>query len=150
MGIELSREEIDAYLLAAPRGILCVNREQQAPLALPMWFGWIDGKILMTTLLNTKKVTALRKNPQVSFLVESGEMYFTLKAVLITGHCEIAEDHEGAAKWIEKIHSNKPLYKELFSEALPPHLLRHYELPQAVLTIAPANITSWDFANVRR
>lgn len=150
MGIELTPDEIDAHLLAAPRGILCVNREHRAPLALPMWFAWINGRILMTTLLSSKKVATIRKNPQVSFLVESGEMYFTLKAALITGHCEIEEDHDGAWKWIEKIHANKPLYKQLFSEALPPHLTRHYEKPQAVLTITPANITSWDFAKVRR
>jgi hypothetical protein len=38
MGIELSRAEIDCYLNAAPRGILCVTRDGHAPLALPMWF----------------------------------------------------------------------------------------------------------------
>ena len=78
MGIELSQSEIDDYLLSSPRGILCVSRNNLAPLALPMWFGWIDGKVMMNTLLTSKKMEPIRRNPQVSFLVESGEAYFTL------------------------------------------------------------------------
>ena len=68
MGIELSREEIDRYLGTAPRGILCVTRDGHAPLALPMWFAWVAGKIVMNTSLKSKKVAAVRKHPQVSFL----------------------------------------------------------------------------------
>jgi hypothetical protein len=41
MGIELSHDEIDRYLNAAPRGILCVTRDGHAPLALPMGFAWV-------------------------------------------------------------------------------------------------------------
>ncbi len=149
MGIELSQGEIDAYMQESPRGVLCVTREARAPLALPMWFAWIDGKIVMTTQLAAKKVAAIRKNPLVSFLVESGRDYFTLKALLLMGPCEIEEHPEGAAEAMGRIHEHKPLYRELFPKDLPPHLVKHYAKPHATLTIAPTAITSWDFAKVR-
>ena len=148
--IELNQEEIDAYMLSSPRGILCVSRENLAPLALPMWFGWIDGKVRMNTLLTSKKVEPIRRNPLVSFLVESGEAYFKLKALLVIGKCEIIENPDGAEKWMRQLQENKPLYKELIPPSWPPHLERHYARPHAALVITPASLTSWDFDKVRR
>jgi len=151
MGIELSREEIDRYLNAAPRGTLCVTRDGQAPLALPMWFAWVDGKIVMHTSLKSKKVAAVRKHPQVSFLVESGKHYWTLKAALIIGECEVVDDQAAARAWMTRIEQVKPLYKDhLFPKDLPPHLQRLYAQDRAVLVITPRSITSWAFAKVRR
>jgi nitroimidazol reductase NimA-like FMN-containing flavoprotein (pyridoxamine 5'-phosphate oxidase superfamily) len=150
MGIELTQAEIDDYMLSSPRGILCISRENLAPLALPMWFGWIDGKVMMHTLLTSKKVEPIRRSPQVSFLVESGEAYFTLKALLVIGTCEIIENQDDAENWRRKLQENKPLYKELIPETWPPHLERHYARPHADLVITPASITSWNFAKIRR
>ena len=150
MGIELSREEIDRYLNAAPRGILCVTRDGQAPLALPMWFAWVDGKIVMNTGLKSKKVAAVRKHPHVSFLVESGEHYWTLKAALIIGECEVVDDQEAARAWRARVEAVKPLYgDQLFPKELPPHLQKFYAQDRTALIITPKSITSWDFAKVR-
>jgi len=150
MGIELSPEEIDRYLNAAPRGILCVTRDKHAPLALPMWFAWVDGKIVMHTSLKSKKVSAVRMHPHVSFLVESGEHYWTLKAALIIGECEVVDDQAAARAWMTRIEQVKPLYKEqLFPKDLPPHLRRLYAQDRAALVITPTSTTSWDFAKVR-
>ena len=149
MGIELSSPEVDAYMLGSPRGILCVTRPGKAPLALPMWFGWIDGKIVMTTLSASKKMAPIRENPLVSFLVESGEAYFTLKALLLVGNCECEDDPDVVRKWQERIWDNKPMYKEYFPDPLPPHLEKFYTLPRTALLITPSSVTSWDFAKVR-
>lgn len=148
--IALSQPEIDEYMLSSPRGILCISRENLAPLALPMWFGWIDGKVVMSTLLASKKVEHIRRNPQVSFLVESGEAYFTLKALLVIGNCEITAHQESPGSWMDQLQENKPLYKELIPDSWPPHLERHYARPHAALVMTPTSITSWDFDKVRR
>ncbi len=150
MGIELGPAEIDEYMLSSPRCILCISREGKSPLALPMWFGWIDGKIYIRTLLTSKKVAAIRKNPRVSCLVESGEQYFSLKAVLFMGECEVIDEQEEARRYENLIFESKRIYKELFPEHLPPHLASHYEKPLAVLRITPTGIISWDFDKVRR
>lgn len=150
MGIELNPEEVDAYFRQSPTVVLCMAREGHPPLPLPMWFGWMDGKIVMTTNMGSKKIAALRKNPEVSCLVESGEEYFSLKAVVVMGRCEIMEDPAEARKWQERIFESKPIYKRLFPDQLPPHLEKFYQLPRAVLKVTPSSFTSWDFAKVNR
>lgn len=149
MSVDLSLEEIDAYMLQSPRVILCVSRGEQAPLPLPMWFGWIEGKIVMHTLLSSKKVAQLKKHPRVSCLVESGEAYFTIKAVLMMGLCEVSEDQEDVRETIQAIKQSKPLYDSLRPEEWPPHLQRHYALPRAVLRVTPESVTTWDFSKIR-
>lgn len=150
MGIELSTAEIDRYMLQSPRLILCVSREGRAPLAVPMWFGWKEGEIYMDTLLASKKVGYIRKNPLVSCLVESGEKYFSLKAVLLIGPCEIIDHPDEVKKTGGVISQTKPIYKELFPADPPPHIKRIYEAPRAILRLKPDSLTSWDFAKVRR
>ena len=104
----------------------------------------------MNTLLTSKKVEPIRRNPQVSFLVESGEAYFTLKAWLVIGTCEIIENQDGAENWMRRLQQNKPLYQALIPATWPPHLEQHYAKPHAALVITPSSITSWDFGKVRR
>ena len=150
MGIELSQEEIHEFTQQAPRCILCVNREGLAPLPVPMWFAYIEGKLYMHTLLSSKKVPHLRKDPKVAVVVESGEHYFTLRAVLFMGHCDVIDDQDEVRHWMHRIREEKPLYKELTPEQWPPHLERLYEKPRALLRITPHSVTTWDFAKIRR
>jgi nitroimidazol reductase NimA-like FMN-containing flavoprotein (pyridoxamine 5'-phosphate oxidase superfamily) len=153
MGIELTPAEIDGYFARASTAILCVSREGTAPLALPMWFAWHEGAIYMNTALRSKKVEDIRRNPEVSCLVESGDKYFTLKAVFIIGRCEVndRQDEVNSEVWNAWLARVKPLYKELVAwSELPPHLVRMYAQPRATLRITPRSITSWDFAKVRR
>ena len=126
MAIELSPAEIDDYLLRSPRIIPCIAREGRAPLALPMWFGGVEGKMLMDTALGSRKISAIRKNPLVSCLVESGEDYFALQAVFIVGQCEIIEDQEERRRLTDLIFETKPVYREQFPKDLPPHPERFY------------------------
>jgi nitroimidazol reductase NimA-like FMN-containing flavoprotein (pyridoxamine 5'-phosphate oxidase superfamily) len=150
VGVELTTQEIDGFLLSSPRLILCVSRPGHAPLPLPMWFGWLDGKIYMHTLQSSKKVPHLRANPEVACLVESGEHYFTLKAVLIVGRCEVSDDQEQVRYFQRRITETKPIYGQYRPEQWPPHLQRHYAKPRSLLAVTPKSITSWDFSKIRR
>ena len=150
MGIELTPEELDEYMRNSPRIILCVTRPGRAPLAVPMWFGWQDGTIYMRTVLASRKVGYIRENPLVSCLVESGEGYFSLKAALLTGHCEVVDDQEKARELEPLVMSTKPIYREYWPETLPPHIEKIYAAPLAMLLVRPTNVTTWDFAKVRR
>ncbi len=149
MGIDLQPEELDEYMQSSSRAILCVSRTGRAPLALPMWFAWMDGKIYMHTLLTSKKVQYVRDNPLVSCLVESGGHYYTLKAVLFCGACEVDDEQEQVRRDMERMREVKPLYNDLMAKDLPPHLERLYQKPRAMLKIAPHSITSWDFGKIK-
>ena len=149
MGIELSSDELNQYMLKSPRVILCVTREGRAPLALPMWFGWKDQTIYMRTVLASKKVSHIRKNPLVSCLVESGEEYFSLKAALLIGYCEIVDDQERARALEPLVQTTKPIYQDYWPKQMPPHIAKIYQAPMAMLCVRPTSITTWDFSKVR-
>ncbi len=149
MGVSLEPHEIDEYMLTMPRVILCVTRPGKAPLALPMWFAWIDGKIYMSTGLESKKVQNIRDQPLVSCLVESGEAYFSLKSVLLIGHCEVIDDQKIVRAEMKRMEKAKPLYDDLRPKKLPAHLERFYEQDRALLVITPHSITTRDFAKIR-
>jgi general stress protein 26 len=153
MGIELTDPEIDAYLAQAPTVILGIDRDGRAPLLVPMWFAWHEGALYMNTALDSAKIGWLRRRPEVSCLVESGDAYFTLKAVRITGNCAINDSQAevNSAVWIEWLFQVKPLYATLADrEQMPPHLERFYRRPRATLKVTPRRIGSWDFAKIRR
>jgi nitroimidazol reductase NimA-like FMN-containing flavoprotein (pyridoxamine 5'-phosphate oxidase superfamily) len=149
MGVNLEPHEIDEYMQTQPRAILCVSRAGKAPFAVPMWFAWMDGKVVMHTLLASKKVDYIRANPLVTCVVESGEHYFTLKAVLLMGTCEVIDDQDLVRAEIDRMKEVKPLYNNLRPDQWPSHLERHYAKPRALLRVTPHSITSWDFKKIR-
>jgi len=149
MGVNLEPHEIDEYMQAQPRTILCVSRAGKAPFAAPMWFAWMDGKVVMHTLLASKKVDYIRASPLVTCVVESGEHYFTLKAVLLMGNCEVIDDQDIVRAEIVRMKEAKPLYNNLRPDQWPSHLKRLYTKPRALLRLTPHSITSWDFKKIR-
>lgn len=150
MGVELAAHEIEEYLQARPRVVLCINRPGRPPMATPMWFAWIDGQVWMHTLLASRKVDYIRADPNVTCLVESGQHYYELKAVQIRGPCEVVDDPEQVRAGIARMNEAKPLYGSLRPASWPPHLERHYAKPRALLRVTPQRITTWDFSKIRR
>ncbi len=57
-----------------------------------MWYGVIDGEIWVETKAKSQKTVNLRRNPRVSFLIEDGETYDTLRGVAFEGVAEIVDD----------------------------------------------------------
>lgn len=149
MGVTLEPREIDEFMLSRPTAILCVTRPGRAPFATPMWFAWMDGQLVMHTLLTSKKVQYIRDQPLVTCVVEGGEKYLELKAILLMGPCEVVDDQPTVRLEIERMTSAKPLYDTLRAQKLPPHLERHYEKPRALLRVTPKSITTWDFGKLR-
>lgn len=79
-------------LAAAHTGILTTLKADGTPVTLPMWFVVLDGRIYVSTPGRAKKVARVRRNPRVSFLVESGIRWTELQAVHLTGHARVVDD----------------------------------------------------------
>jgi len=81
-------------LAAAHTGILTTLKTDGTPISLPMWFVVLDERVYVTTPAHTKKVARVKRNPRVSFLVESGKRWAELEAVHLTGRARIIEDND--------------------------------------------------------
>jgi nitroimidazol reductase NimA-like FMN-containing flavoprotein (pyridoxamine 5'-phosphate oxidase superfamily) len=57
-----------------------------------MWYGLIDGKIVIETFAKSQKVLNLRRDPKITVMLESGTTYDQLKGLSIQGRAELVED----------------------------------------------------------
>jgi PPOX class probable F420-dependent enzyme len=57
-----------------------------------MWYGFLGENVAIETFAKSQKVQNLRRNPQVTFLIEAGDTYDQLRGVEISGHAIIHHD----------------------------------------------------------
>ena len=57
-----------------------------------MWYGVVDGEIWLETKEKSQKAVNLKRDPRVSFMIEDGDTYDTLRGVSFEGVAEIVDD----------------------------------------------------------
>jgi PPOX class probable F420-dependent enzyme len=90
--IVLSDEEIQDFLAGSRSITLASVGASGQPHLVAMWFALIDGEICFETKAKSQKAVNLRRNPQVSCLVEDGVVYEDLRGVAIEGVAEVSDD----------------------------------------------------------
>ncbi|WP_031465027.1 pyridoxamine 5'-phosphate oxidase family protein [Sciscionella sediminilitoris] len=90
--IEMSQEEIAAFLASKRTATLITLGPSGHPHAVAMWFALLDGVLWFETKAKAQKAVNLRRDPRVTVLVEDGLTYDKLRGVSIEGHAEVIED----------------------------------------------------------
>ncbi len=149
VSVRLSRAEAWAELAAAHTGIFTTLRADGVPITLPIWFVVIDGRIYLSGPADTKKVARVRRDPRCSFLVESGERWSDLRAVLVTGRAYLVSDPALLERVAEALDAKYRSHRTARSE-MPAPTRRHYEdADRATIEIRPDDrILSWDNARL--
>lgn len=88
-GRYLEEAEIESLLEEARVAIFCSHNKDGTIHAIPLWFGYIDGKIIILTPSGSRKVKNVKRNRDVSVLVETRS---PPKGALIYGKAEIDYD----------------------------------------------------------
>ena len=57
-----------------------------------MWYAVVDGEIWLETKAKSQKAVNVKRDPRVSFLIEDGDTYDTLRGVSFEGIAEIVDD----------------------------------------------------------
>jgi PPOX class probable F420-dependent enzyme len=138
--IAMTSDERDAYL-HAERVCRVATVGADGPHATPLWFGWDGTYLWLYSITRSKRWADLRRDPRISAVVDSGDDYFELQGVEITGTAEIVGDvprvggADAKLAAIEQYFGRKYMNsEEMFHDG------RH-----AWLRVTPAKITSWDF-----
>ena len=143
--VRLSRVEAWAVLAAAHTGILTTLRADGTPVALPMWFVAIDERIYVGTPTHTKKVARVRRDPRVSFLVESGQRWAALVGVHLTGKARVVDDDPDLLARVNAAMDDKYHAFRTSRREMPDGTRRHYEVETAVIEVTPdERILTWD------
>ncbi|MCB0977149.1 MAG: PPOX class F420-dependent oxidoreductase [Acidimicrobiales bacterium] len=138
--VEMSAEEIDAYLRASRTMTLATLGPDGMPHLVAMWFAVIDGDVWFETKAKSQKAVNLRRDPRVTVLVEDGRTYDQLRGVSIEGTAEIVDDAD--ALWRVGVDIWER-YNGPYSEEVKP-LVEFMLHKRVAVRVHAARIRSWD------
>jgi PPOX class probable F420-dependent enzyme len=92
--IKMTQKEIDEFL-AGWHTMQCATMNHDGTIHLvAMWYGFLEGCPALETKAKSQKVQNLRRNPQITCMVEEGDSYDQLRGVELVGHADVIEDPE--------------------------------------------------------
>ncbi len=90
--IRMTDTEVQDFLRGV-RTMNCATMNHDGTIHLvAMWYGFLEGCPALETKAKSQKVANLRRNPQITCLVEDGAAYEELRGVEIVGRAEIVDD----------------------------------------------------------
>ena len=147
MGVRLSEDEAWAELEAAHTGIITTLRRDGRPVSLPVWFATMGRTIYVRTPAKSRKVEHLRSDPRATFLVERGEKWVELCAVMVYADAELLEpgdEYDAASAAITA------KYADFREQKVPDASKAHYAGRWAVLRLTPTERpVTWDNSRLR-
>jgi PPOX class probable F420-dependent enzyme len=90
--IVMSEAEVADFVTSSRTGTLATVGPDGQPHLTAMWYGVVDGEIWLETKAKSQKAVNLQRDPRVSFLLEDGHSYDTLRGVSFEGVAEIVDD----------------------------------------------------------
>jgi PPOX class probable F420-dependent enzyme len=149
VGVRLTEEEAWAELAAAHTGILTTLRRDGRPVSLPVWFVARGRYVYVRTPARTFKVQHVQHDPRATFLVERGERWAELCAVML--HADVTLLDPGAERdEVERAITEKYARFRTDDAKLPDATRAHYAVESAVLKLTPVGrLVTWDNSKLR-
>ena len=92
--IAMSDAEIDEFLAGRHALSMATIGPSGRIHLVAMWYGLLDGDVVIETKAKSQKVLNLRRDPRLTVLVEDGDYYEELRGVELAGRAEIIEDRD--------------------------------------------------------
>lgn len=133
---------------AAHTGILTSLRADGSPISLPVWFAVIDRRVYVRGPATARRHARVRRDPRVSFVVESGKRWSELRGVHLTGRASVVTDPAVRARVDAALDEKYEGYRTP-RPSMPAATRRHYDVAKDVIEIVPdQRILSWDNARL--
>ena len=88
----MTSAEIEEFIDHSRTATLATVSSGGNPHLVAMWYAVLDGELWFETKAKSQKAVNLRRNPNVTVMIEDGLTYDTLRGVSIEGRAEIVED----------------------------------------------------------
>lgn len=150
MGVRLTEDETWEMLANSHTGIITTLRQNGWPLSLPMWFVVMDRKIYMRTLAASKKALRIKHDERACFMVESGEAWKDLAAVVVPVRASLIDPAGEEAKRALAALGAKYQGFGLPQKQVPEATKKHYGASNVVIRLEPAGkMITWNNAKIR-
>ena len=110
------------------------------PHLVAMWYAVRDGKIVFWTFGKSQKIMNIRRDPKITGLVESGDVYNELRGVELVGTARLVEDYESIRDLGIRVSTK---YSGPPSDAAMPFIEKQAEKRIGVV-IDVDSVVSWD------
>lgn len=142
MAGKMTQQEMQRFLHDGKVMILSTLEKDGSPIALPMWYCYEDGNIYMRTSRRSHKVQDVLRDNRVCCVVETGDKYSELRAVVLKGRCTVLEE---GAEFDKGWDAMTEKYAELRNIPLPPKNPTDPAQRRVILKIVPEKFISWDY-----
>ena len=93
--VAMTGEEVAAFLASHRKVQIATINRDGTPHLVAMYYVMLGGKIAFWTYRTSQKALNLARDPRLTCLVETGEEYFDLLGVQVTGTARCVEDPAG-------------------------------------------------------
>jgi PPOX class probable F420-dependent enzyme len=93
--VKMSDAEVEDFLAASKKVQVATVNADGSPHLTTLFYVVQDGRIAFWTYGRSQKVKNLERDPRVTCLVETGDDYFELRGVSVSGRAELVTDEEG-------------------------------------------------------
>jgi PPOX class probable F420-dependent enzyme len=90
--IVMSEAQITDFVTSSRTGTLATIGSDGQPHLTAMWYGVVDGEIWLETKAKSQKAVNIKRDPRVSFMIEDGDTYDSLRGVSFEGIAEIVDE----------------------------------------------------------
>jgi nitroimidazol reductase NimA-like FMN-containing flavoprotein (pyridoxamine 5'-phosphate oxidase superfamily) len=140
--IKMTPEEMRTFIGGARTLIIVSNGANGYPHPMPMHFAVDDeGCLYVTTFRKSQKVKNFERDPRAALLIESGEDYDELRAVVIYARAEIIDDPETARRVAAMREKKDSRY---VAAPVSPEHQPGTTTKRIVLKFTPERFVSWD------
>lgn len=92
--IRMTDEELDEFIHGRRTATMCTINGDGTIHAVAMWYGFLEGAIAFETKAKSQKVQNLKRNPNLTVSIETGEQYQELRGCTLVGTGEVIDDPE--------------------------------------------------------
>lgn len=151
MSIRFTEDELNDFLTNGHTLIVSTIRRSGEPFATPIWYVYSDGSFYINTPEKTAKVKHLQRDPRACCVVEAGEHWQELRAVVANCDAHFIHD-EAEIERIRALRDKKYSSFRLAESDMPKSSKKAYSTKFVLIKLTPREneIRSWDNRKIRR
>ncbi|WP_229074258.1 pyridoxamine 5'-phosphate oxidase family protein [Actinoplanes sp. DH11] len=138
--VSMTGDEISGLLSAARKTHLATINPDGTPHLVTMFFGLTEGRVAFWTYRASQKAVNLTRDPRLTCLVETGEDYFELRGVQLTGVARRIDDLAGVTGVGRLIAARMP---DVPRDALDAYVTQAAR-KRCAFVVEPHRVVSWD------
>jgi PPOX class probable F420-dependent enzyme len=143
--IRMTDEEMDAFLAAGRDLQVASINPDGTPHLVTMWYVMVDGAVAFWTYAKSQKIVNLRRDPRLTVLVATGDVYEELKGVSISGRADLVDERAEVIRYGEAIYERYwgPIDNDAVREGV-----RTMGAKRVVVVVKPEKVVSWDHSKL--